>query len=482
VSSGPASDGLFDSRDTVIILLPGAALLFLAAIVRFTERRSLGALGRPHSFEAEPDLVTNWYSNLPDEYNRSPALPSESQMRRTTRSYRAAQAVVAILALALVMNLLVGGFAAFSAAKFTERYGPRTTTLLATLQRINSDDPIGTARAEWSRYLPSRDATPSAVATGWLASLLAGPDDSSGLGDFTVALWRLFQDDLAFLSVFDRAQRGAIPADTLALLALVAAHPRTLQLRRIARSPAIEFVAALPGDSGQEAGNLPHSAVHTRRVIDAARANALGAVLDVALQRPDSAFARLGENAAVGEHLLHVPDMLLNQAALSLLRDQTLRPLASLERTRDQIERSARLGNVAQQIQIGGGLAGMAGLAVDPADLDRFSAALSNPRIPLGYRLRWLSEGWAGLCAHPREIVLGPSRERNVALRSLADAIEDQGYASEVARRTEAMWSHPVTSVVPGGEGASLLSRLSEPVILGAFHRLVLCAGPDELR
>ncbi len=482
ILSGPAGYSLFDSRDTIIILLPGAVLLFLAAIVRFTERRLLGALGRPLSFEAEPDLVSNWYSNLPEGYSHSPALPSDYQMRKTIWSYRSAQIILSIVAIALVVNLLVGGFAAFSAAKFTERYGPRTTTLLATLQRINSDDPIGTARAEWTRYLPSKDATSAAVATGWLSSLMAGGDESPGLDDFTVPLWRFFHDDQAFLSVFDRAQRGAIPADTLALLAVVTAHPRAHQLRRIAHSPAIDFADALPRDSGSGRGTALPSARYARRVIEATRANALGAVLDVALQRPDSAFARLGENAAIGEHLLRVPDMLMNQAALSLLRDHALRPLASLERTRNRIERSARLGNAAQQIQIGSGLAGMAGLAVDPTDLDRFASALTNPRIPLGYRLRWLSEGWTGLCAHPREIVLGPSRERAVALNALADSMEDPRYAVETAQRSEALWQHPVTATVPAGETASLLSRLSEPVLLGAFHRLVLCAGPDDLQ
>jgi serine/threonine protein kinase len=481
VISGDAGYSLFGSNDAVLILLPGAVLLFCAAIVRFTERRLLGALGRPHSFEADPDIVSNWYANLPAGHHHSPAIPPDHKIRSTLRSYRLLQVILAVALVVLVVELLIGGLAAFSAAKFTERYGPHTTALLASLQRINDEDPIGAARSEWTRYLPPKSAAPSDLATGWLRSLAASGAEPRGLPDFSVSPWVFFSSDQAFLSVFDRATRGAIPADTLALLAVIASHPRTLQLRMLARAPTPDFHEALSGDSLH--GSTPALAAPSsgRRLIEAARANALAAVLDVARQRSDSGIARLGENLALAEHLLSAPYMLLNQAALSLLSNQTLLPLASLQRTRDELQLSARLENAAQQVQLGSTFSGMAGLTVDPSELERFASALGNSRVPIGYRLRWLEDGWSGLCAHPREIVRGPSDERSTALYALAETMDHPDFASENVRRSESLWRHPVTAGSHGAESPSLLTRLSETLLLGVFYRLVLCTGSDEL-
>ncbi|UCG86725.1 MAG: serine/threonine protein kinase [Gemmatimonadota bacterium] len=478
---GDTGYSLFDSNDAVLILLPGAVLLCCAATVRFTERRLLGALGRPHSFEAEPDVVSNWYSSLPDGHQRSPAIPADHKIRNTVRSYRLVQVLISIAMIALVSELLIGGLAAFSAAKFTERHGPHTTALLSSLQHINEEDPIGAARSEWTRYLPPTASTPANGATDRFRSLILGGDDPRGLADFSVTPWLFFHDDQAFLSVFDRAERGAIPADTLAMLAVVASHPRTLQFRMLARATTIDFRDVLATDSAGENGRALLSPSSGRRLIEAARANALAAVLDVARQRPDSAIARLSENLALAEHLLHAPEMLMNQVALQLLSSQTLLPLSSLERARGRTELSARLGNAAQLIQIGSTFRGIAGLTVDPSDLDRFAAALANPRVPIGYRLRWLEDGWSGLCAHPREIVRGPSNQRSAALYDLAEAMEQPQYATEIVRRSESMWQHPATARLHPGESANLVTRLSEALLLGVFYRLVLCTGSDEL-
>ena len=482
VIPGDAGYSLFDSDDAAIILLPGAVLLCCAAIVRFTERRLLGPVGRPHSFEAEPDVVSNWYSNLPPGHHHSPAIPPDRKVRTTIRTYRLLQVIVAVAMIVFVVNLLIGGLAAFSAAKFTERYGPRTTALLTSLQRINDEDPIGAARSEWARYLPRANAAGSDLTTGWLTSLIVGGDDPRGLPDFSVPLWTVLRGDDAFLSIFDRAERGTIPRDTLALLAAIASHPRTQQLRMLARASMIDFHSGLLGDASGD--NTPPLASPSsgRRLIEAARANTLAAVLDVARQQPDSGVTRLGENLALAEHLLRAPDMLLNQAALNILSTQALLPLASLEQTRDRIELSARLANAAQQVQLGNGFGGMAGLTVDPTALDRFAAALANSQVPIGYRLRWLEDGWSGLCAHPREIVRGPSGERSAALYELAQSMDDPEYAREILSRSESLWRHPVTARLQEAESPGILTRLSETLLLGVFYRLLLCTAADELR
>ena len=482
LASGPTSYSLFESGDAAAVLLPGAVLLFLAAVVRFTERRLLGPVGRPHSFEAEPDEVASWYTNLPEDHSQSPAVPTDRQITRVKWSSRLAQVLISLALVLLVLDLFIGGLAAFSAAKFTERYGPRTASLVATLQRINSDDPIGSARAAWTRYLPRTDPTPRDVATEWLQPLLSASREPGGLDEYPSTLWDFFSDDQAYLNVFSRAGRGAIPADTLAMLADVASHPRTLLFRHLAHARAADVRAALMGSQSSQGPASPQAPSAGRHIVAAARANALAAVLDVALQRPESALVRLGENAATGEHLLGVPDLTLNRSALNLLSDQALLPLASIERTRERVEQSARLSNAAQQIQIGPGFGGMAGLTVDPSSLGSFEAAITNPRVPLGYRARWLEESWTGICAHPREIVLGPSRERSAALYAIAASLDDPTYATQLVRRSEAIWQHPVTSVTPESETTNVMTRVSEKLFLGALYRLVQCTIVEDQR
>jgi len=188
---------------------------------------------------------------------------------------------------------------------------------------------------------------------------------------------------------------------------------------------------------------------------------------------------RLGENAATGEHLLSAPDLALNRSAFDLLSNQVLLPLASIERTRERVEQSARLSNAAQQIQIGPGFGGTAGLTVDPSSLGQFEAAITNPRVPLGYRARWLEESWTGLCAHPREIVLGPSRERSAALYAIAASLEDPTHATRLLQRSESIWQHPVTSA-PENDATSLMTRVSEKLFLGALYRLVQCTIVED--
>ncbi len=478
VGIGPAAVAyaLFSGPDAFIILAPGGVLLFLALTTRVAERQLIGPLGRRHSFEAAAEDVSNWYANLPDDQRRTPAIPSDRQIGYATWASRLLQLAAALAMLAFVLNLFVGGFAAFSAAKFTERYGPRTATLLSTLQRIDADAPIDSARAVLSDYGPAQSPVPEATATSWLRSIVLA-ESSGGLPRFSIELSSFFSSDEAFITVFARAQSGAIPGDTLALLRRLAEHSRTIQIRRIARAAQVDVISAMKGEGDSTSFRSPS---YSRRIIEAAHANALAAVFDVSRGRSDSAKNRLGENAAVARHLLNTPDVLLNRLAMSLLRSHSLVPLASLERTQNHLEQSARLNRAAQRVRLGQGFGGMAGLAVNPDSLDRFSAAVTNPRVPLGYRVSWLSQGWAGLCAHPREILQGPTSNRTRALYSIADSMRVES-AQTALRASRLMWTHPVTSDLGGQLPAGGWTSLVERVFLGPVYRLLLCSPLEDL-
>jgi serine/threonine protein kinase len=477
IGAGAVGYALFDGSDAFVILAPGGMLLFLGFATRVIEHQLMGPLGRRHSFEAAAEDVSNWYASLPDDVRKRPAIPADRHIRNVTWGSRLLQVLAAIVLLVFVLNLFVAGFAAFSAAKFTERYGPRTATLLSTLQRIDAHGPIDSALNALTSYSPTQRQIPEATATSWLRSIILA-ESNGGLQSYSIDLSSVFGNDEAFITVFARAQSGAMPADTIALLRRLADHSRTIQIRRVAQAARVDVLAAMEGGDDSASFRSPS---YSRRIMEATRANALAAVFDVSRHQPDSAKKRLGENGAIGQHLLNTPDVLLNRLAMSLLRNHSLLPLASLERTQNHVEQSARLYSAAQNVRLGQGFGGMAGLAVDLTSLDRFAAAVTNPHVPLGYRISWLGQGWAGLCAHPREILQGPSDERSTALYSIADSMGVEG-AAESLHVSQLMWSHPVTSEMGGHSPAGGWTRLMESAFLGPVYRLLLCSPLEDLK
>ncbi|UCD23705.1 MAG: protein kinase, partial [Gemmatimonadota bacterium] len=302
IVADPTSHSLLESSDATAILIPGATLLVVAATVRFTERRLSGPAGRPHSFEAEPDDVVSWYSNLPEEQEQSPAVPTDHRITNVRWGSRVAQVLITLALMLLIVDLFIAGLAAFSAAKFTERYGPRTASLVATLEHVNNEDPIGSARRIWTAYLPGVGTLQRETDTDWLEPLISVSTDSAALSEYPSSLWDIFPDDPGYLNVFRRAARGTIPADTLALLEEVTAHSRTVLFRRLAHARFADVRRRLTDSRAENFVISPQETPAARQILDAARANTLAAVLDVARQRLESALERLGENIAIGEH------------------------------------------------------------------------------------------------------------------------------------------------------------------------------------
>jgi hypothetical protein len=276
---------------------------------------------------------------------------------------------------------------------------------------------------------------------------------------------------------FVRALRNEIPADTLDLLEFLANHPRTLLLRRLAVAPTVDIL-----DRSGRADSTISTPLRplAMTVTEAARANVLAAVYEASQGNVERAITRLGENAAIGEHLLRTPRVSANRLAISILRNQALFPLASLERARGNADLAAQLDRAAEQMRLGLRFGNAAGLTPDTDNLDRFVAAATDQRVPIGYRVLWLGQGWAGLCAHPREIILGPSADRQAAMRQVANAISDDPQIEQDAELFEASWRWPTTAAMGAAPSSPGDVRIEDRLLMGTLVRVLMCTVPDN--
>jgi len=177
---------------------------------------------------------------------------------------------------------------------------------------------------------------------------------------------------------------------------------------------------------------------------------------------------------------LRTPRVAANRLAMSILSNQALQPLASLERARGDAERAVRLERAAQQVRLSRRFGNAAGLSPDPADFDQFVAAVTDRRVPAGYRVSWLRQGWAGLCAHPREILLGPSVERRGKMRSVVDAMAEIPRIGNDADFFEAEWRWPATTLMIGAPSSSVNARLEDRLLMGTMLRVFSCVVIDN--
>jgi len=476
---------LLSAADVVLLLAPGGACLLFALFFIGWERLLLGRLGRPHSFEADPEDVSRWYESHPGEATE-PATPLTKKRERTTVwSARTVLVVLVLLGPLALIGLVLASLATFTATRFPDWHAASTASIVAGLEAIDRRDPIGTARSAWSRYLPLPDSTPTEVATELLRVLNHGTDHPDALPDYPAVTSAFFQwDELERRTItdraFERALRREIPPDTLDLVNRLANHARTGLLRRLAATPRIDVLSAIA--LGDDSG-APATLTGQRRldpiVLEAARANVLGAVLHAAQGDVEAAYRRLGENAAIGEHLLAVPSYAINHQGLTLLSGHALLPLASLERARGEIDNAVQLARAAEEVRAVRDLGGAVGLAVFPGNLGQFANAVTDRRVPTGYRIRWLTQGWAGSCAFPREILLGPSPQRVVAMHAIADSMENRPAVAEALRSSEADWRRPFSSSRTSAEQSPSHVRVLDRLFLGSLLRVLSCADPS---
>jgi hypothetical protein len=404
---------------------------------RVAERRLTGPLGRARRVRVGDTDAAAWYAGLPA--GGRAAQPARRSLRRWART---GQAAAVLLSLALVVTIGEAVAASVSAVLSLQRLGPKTAELLADQARIQSEDPLATARAAWAPLLPAADSVPDSTARAWVRALAdtapSGPPPfvprpSLVLGRSASALARAFQ----------AAAAGTLRPGLRDSLAGLAAEPRTGLFRRIARAP-------LAGTEMAELGNpfapvdAPRAAraPRTAQLQEAALANTAGAIVAVAQHDLAAAERRIGENAAFAEQLLKAPDVGANQLAFRILRDLVVEPLGVLVKLGARDLDAPAVRDAAQHLdEAMPYTAGAAGLTVNPRDLIQFTAAVRNPRIPTGFRVVWLYEGWAGLCANPWELLTGPSAARRQAMLSAADVMSDVPRARDLALADGSQWA-----------------------------------------
>jgi hypothetical protein len=188
--------------------------------------------------------------------------------------------------------------------------------------------------------------------------------------------------------------------------------------------------------------------------------NVAGALLAVARGRWREATARIGETAAFAQQLLHAPDLSTNQLGFRVLHNLVIEPLTVLARRHVPGVDSARVADAAGLLdQAVPFTAGAAGLMVNPQDALQFSAAVQNPHVPAGYRVVWLLDGWAGLCANPWELLTGPSAARKQAMLAAADVMSDVPHARTLVALGASYWEMGQSQVGASGLRHDLFER-----------------------
>jgi serine/threonine protein kinase len=444
-------------------------VMVLAALI--TERRLTGPLARARRGESEADSdAADWYAALP--LSRTAAGPAVRGLRRYAW---AGQLVAALLALVVVVVIGEAVAASVTAVLSTQRLGPKTAALVNYQKDILADDPVETARGAWVGLLPRPDArADSAAVRGWIRALADAGGTGTALPSYRPRPSSLLHGSTALLQAFRDAAKDSLRTGLRDSLAALVAHERTALFRRIAHAPlsatqmgGLNSPFAASGDSGDPG-------LSTIQLQEAATANTAGAILAVARHDLAAATARIGETAAFAEQLLKAPDVRANALGEKLLREQVVEPLVELAKAGARGLDAEALRDAAQSLdQPMPDVAGAAGLAVNPRDIIQFTAAVQNPHIPPGYRMEYLVEGWAGLCASPWELLTGPSAARKQAMLAAADVMTDVPHARGLVAYFAAQWELGASQIGATGLRHAILERGP----WGVLSRIRMCSS-----
>ena len=458
--------GLLAARPAVPVVGTGLWLVALgvpclgAAVslaARLRERWLTGALARarrPH--DADTDAPA-WYESVPGGGRPAPSRP-----RARRGAPGAGQLLAALLALVVVVVIGEVVAASVTAVLSMQRLGPNTAKFVTDQTRLVTEDPMGAAARAWTPLLPAPDSAGDSTVLGELRRLVGlAPTPGGTPAPYPVPPTDVLGRTASVQPLFAEAAAGTLPAGLRDTLAALAANPRTALFRRIAAARAdIPLLAGVgdPGTAGTAAA--ASQTAMDNRLHEAVLANIAGAVVAVARGDWRDAKARIGETAAFAEQLLRAPDVRTNQLGFRILHRLVLDPLAVLARHRVPGVDSTAVANAAGLLdQAVPFTAGAAGLMVDPADALQFTAAIQNPHIPAGYRVVWLLDGWAGLCANPWELLTCPSQARKAAMLSAADVMTDVPHARAIVAYGAGYWELGTGEVAASGLRHSLLER-----------------------
>ncbi|HXY18495.1 MAG TPA: serine/threonine-protein kinase [Gemmatimonadales bacterium] len=431
------------------------------------ERGLLGPLARTRRGLRDRDSdAADWYASL--SVAVQPAGPAAHGLRRWAWS---GQLLAALLALVVVVAIGEAVAASVTAVLATQRLGPRTVALVNYQKDILNDDPIEAARPAWAPVLPRPDAVADSVVRGWIRSLA----DAGGpaLPPYRPRPSTLLHGSSALLDALHAAGRDSLAAGLRDSLALLAAQPRTQLFRRVARAPLAATPMAGPNSpfAAADSGDPRPSVIQLQ---EAAIANTAGAILSVARHDLAGAAARIGETAAFAEQLLRAPDVRANALGMRMLRDLVVQPLIAVQKLGARGLDAEVLRDASQRLDEPlPDVAGAAGLTVNPRDNIQFTAAVQNQHVPPGYRMEYLVEGWAGLCANPWEVLTGPSAARKQAMLAAADVMTDVPHARALVAYGAGVWELGADQLTATGLRHSLVERGP----WGVLQRVRMCSS-----
>jgi hypothetical protein len=481
--SNRATANLMNTTAWLAAALPVLACLMASAAARLLERRRTGELVRRPRFEESDADIAAWYASAPEAPRPSPAAHPPRRLLVLGSEGLAALAIAVV-----VVALAAGGLAALVAVIATSRLGPPAAQLTAAIASLDRQDPLGTTRQLVAGILPPEDSASDSLTAVSLRRLILPPSGADALPDYTpvpTALQSALQGTLSgrfrmgsrlgidqalgspsrdvrlppALSTSEAMRRALarrIPADTIRLLREVGAHPRTALFRQLARA---------------NHWDLSDGFTPLGRIGEAALANLLGAIGEVAQGDMAAARRRLGENAAASLRLLQVPTPAANELGRNILGSFALMPLAELVQLQGDGRQAAELREGAQRLLLLGLLTtyGLGGLAADPANLEPVVSYLRDARLPLGWRATLMTRVVWGACTNPREVLLGASPARRAAVLGAAPEIAGAPHAERLTRMATEYWRTDLAAAAMEG---------TTPWPFGFLLRVASCLVP----
>ena len=447
--------------------LLGVVIVMAAWVV---ERRLLGQLARVRrgARDAGTDAA-DWYDALPS--SQRPAPPPSHGLRRYAWT---GQLLAVLLTLVVVIAIGEAVAASVTAVLSTQRLGPKTAALVNYQKDIQADDPVAAARAAWVALLPAPSPASDSTVRGWIRALADPAGRAGALAAYPSRPSSVLHGSAALLQAFKDAAANALTPGFKDTLATLAAHPRTLLFQRIAHTALAGTQMGGLNSPFAATGNADDPGLSTIPLQEAAIANAAGAILAVARHDVPGVKARIGETASFAEQLLKAPDVRANALGEKLLRDLVVEPLAALAKGGMRGLDAEVLRDAQQSLdQAMPDVAGAAGLTVNPRDIIQFTAAVQNPHIPPGYRIEYLIEGWAGLCASPWELLTGPSAARKQAMLAAADVMTDVPHARGLVAYYAGQWELGASQIGATGLRHALVERGP----WGVLTRIRMCSN-----
>lgn len=457
-----------------VALVPLLGFLAMADLAARAERRLLGPLSARPSAAASQVEVEEWYRTVP---GKLAGQPDPRTYARGRRLHRAAVAAAIVAAMLITVGLFELVLASVASARFVQSLAPRAAELNAAVRQLATADPYAETRRLLALFLPVQTPLPDAMVRRVVRQLF----DRDSLQPLPPIPWvgpsllgTGSREEVLHQAV-RRAYDQALPPEVMGVLDSVATHPRVQAFRVLARASSVDLVSALLDGPITDFPQL--NVPGPSRLLQTARLNTLGAIAEIQYGNTVGAAQRLADGAAVAEHLFRSP--LHARAAYPLLRD-VLAPLASLLEAEGWTSDARALRAARDALMSARSVlthTGMVGLAAEAPQMPLFAHVVLRSPLPQGERLDLLTAGWAGLCANPAEIIIGPSRARTERLMAIADSMASP-HARDLVSLARRPWARPLSWPL---QSRGLVGALVDRGPLGVMARILACTGEERV-